>query len=194
MLVTLLPAVPTHLVARGITLRPRQPEDGGFVRDLYVASRWDEVAATGWPEVVRLEFLHDQHRLQDAHYTRFYEGLAWGIIELNGEPVGRLYLINLGDDLRIADIALMPKYRGQGIGTGLLTEVQEMARRTGAAKASIHVEMNNPALRLYQRLGFRVAGTNGIYYLLEWTTGSGSTEHGLIPEVPLRQAADGNQK
>lgn len=32
---------------------------------------------------------------------------------------------------------------------------------------SIHVEMNNPARRLYERLGFRAAGEHGVYVLME---------------------------
>jgi predicted GNAT family acetyltransferase len=34
-------------------------------------------------------------------------------------------------------------------------------------KLSIHVEMNNPARSLYDRLGFRQAGEQGIYVLME---------------------------
>ena len=34
---------------------------------------------------------------------------------------------------------------------------------------TIHVEYNNPALQLYQRLGFQKIGEfNSVYYLLEW--------------------------
>ena len=33
----------------------------------------------------------------------------------------------------------------------------------------IHVEHNNPAMRLYKRLGFRKIDDNGIYHLMEWS-------------------------
>ena len=32
----------------------------------------------------------------------------------------------------------------------------------------IHVEYDNPAMRLYKRLGFRRIDDNGIYHLMEW--------------------------
>ena len=32
----------------------------------------------------------------------------------------------------------------------------------------IHVERNNPALRLYHRLGFSSVEDQGVYYLMEW--------------------------
>jgi Phage Tail Collar Domain len=37
----------------------------------------------------------------------------------------------------------------------------------GGCKLSIHVEMNNPARRLYERLGFRPAGEHGVHVLME---------------------------
>jgi hypothetical protein len=63
------------------------------------------------------------------------------------------------------------------VGGELLARLQ--ARATTAGKPlSVHVERFNPALRLYQRLGFRVAEDKGVYLLLEWradtTRGAGS--------------------
>ncbi|WP_448192482.1 GNAT family N-acetyltransferase [Azospirillum sp. sgz301742] len=168
MLQTALPTVPPHLAARGVSLRPREDSDAEFLRDVYIAYRWEEVAATGWPEDMRLAFLHDQYRMQDAHYTKHYDGAAWGVVEVDGARAGRLYLLNCGSDLRIVDIAFLPPYRNMGLGGGLLAAVQEQARALGVAKASIHVEQSNPALRLYERLGFQKVELRGIYHLLEW--------------------------
>ena len=35
---------------------------------------------------------------------------------------------------------------------------------------TIHVEKNNPAMRLYRRLGFRTEEDKGVYDLMRWTT------------------------
>lgn len=181
---TPLPTVPPQLAARGVTLRRRGPDDLEFVRDVYVASRWEELTVTGWPEPVKLQFLHDQHRMQHAQYTSLCEGAAWGIIEKDGQRAGRLYLLYRSQDLRIIDIALMPAYRNQGLGSGLLRSLQQMARDLNAAKASIHVERDNPARRLYDRLGFQLAGTNGLYYLLEWGVPEpNSAKNNLVSKV-----------
>jgi ribosomal protein S18 acetylase RimI-like enzyme len=40
----------------------------------------------------------------------------------------------------------------------------------------LHVERNNPALRLYQRLGFREVEDQGVYLALEWTPGTRSSQ------------------
>ncbi|HEV1287989.1 MAG TPA: GNAT family N-acetyltransferase [Bryobacteraceae bacterium] len=56
--------------------------------------------------------------------------------------------------------------RGKGIGTLLLQELIEEASRE-CRVLRIHVEQFNPALRLYQRLGFQTKETNGVYFLME---------------------------
>ncbi|MEM8830516.1 MAG: GNAT family N-acetyltransferase [Cyanobacteria bacterium P01_G01_bin.19] len=60
-------------------------------------------------------------------------------------------------DYRIPElsIAVLPKYRGRGIGTKLLTELFSQVRNQYSA-ISLSVSSNNPALRLYRRLGFEV--------------------------------------
>lgn len=165
---TELPAVPPALAARGVSLRHAEAGDDDFLRDVYVTYRWQEMEASGWPAETRLAFLHDQHRLQHLHYRKYYEGAAWGIIEVGGERAGRLYLLFAPGDFRVVDIALMPRYRDGGLGGGLLAAVQQQAQALGAAKVSIHVEQSNPALRLYERLGFRRIEERGPYFLLEW--------------------------
>src|SRR4051812_17077632 len=93
MIQTDLPVVPPALLAGGVGLRPAVASDDEFLRDVYVAHRWQEMEASGWPAEARLAFLHDQYRLQDLHYRKHYEGAAWGIVEVGGERAGRLYLL-----------------------------------------------------------------------------------------------------
>jgi ribosomal protein S18 acetylase RimI-like enzyme len=54
-------------------------------------------------------------------------------------------------------IAVLPEYRGQGIGTALLAHLIEAAQPCYPA-ISLSVDPDNPALRLYRRLGFEVVG------------------------------------
>lgn len=166
---TPLPAVSQRLSSLGVSLRASRPDDDAFLRDVYVAYRWEETEASGWPQAVRLAFLHDQHRMQDLHYRKHYEGAAFAVIEVGGERAGRLYLQRSSSDLRIVDIALMPPFRNRGIGRALLEAAQDLGRTLGVATVSIHVEQSNPAQRLYERLGFRKVELRGIYHLLEWT-------------------------
>ena len=163
-----------------MSLRASRPDDEPFLRDVYVAYRWEEMEASGWPQPVRLAFLHDQHRIQDLHYRRNYEGAAFAVVEVGGERAGRLYLHRTNSDLRIVDVALMPTFRNRGIGTALLEAILDLGGTLGVATVSIHVEQSNPALRLYERLGFRKVELRGIYHLLERTA---------APEAQLKTAS-----
>jgi ribosomal protein S18 acetylase RimI-like enzyme len=70
------------------------------------------------------------------------------------------------DEFRIVDIAVLPEFRGRGTGTMLLNGILAEADEAGVP-VRIHVERFNPALSLYERLGFREVGDTGVYVLLE---------------------------
>ena len=60
-------------------------------------------------------------------------------------------------------------------------------RRT---RLTIHVERQNPALRLYERLGFRLAEDKGVYLFLERLPGPASAASGACPRERLRRSPD----
>ncbi len=69
------------------------------------------------------------------------------------------------DEIHINNVALRPRFRNQGVGTALMSHVLDEATRLGARRATLEVRASNaPALRLYTRLGFYVAGTRRGYY------------------------------
>ena len=69
------------------------------------------------------------------------------------------------DEIHINNLAMRPKFRGRGIGTGLLHHVLAEARGLGARRATLEVRASNEgARRFYDRLGFYVAGTRRNYY------------------------------
>lgn len=146
--------LPFTLISRHISLRVQTDKDAEFINTLYTSVRWQELSATEWPEKLKHAFLDQQLTLQTRHYLSRYDGLWRGIILRRENPVGRLYLWRNGDDLRIVDLSLLPDQRCQGIGTQLLQTVIDQAARTGLG-TSLHVQSGNPALALYQRLGFR---------------------------------------
>ena len=89
------------------------------------------------------------------------------MILIEGEPAGRLYVNRGPDELRIIDIAMLPAYRNRRIGTHLIGALQTEAA-LARKPLRIHVERFNPALRLYERLGFRPIADRGVYLFLEW--------------------------
>jgi GNAT superfamily N-acetyltransferase len=157
------------VIPPAITLRPKTEGDREFLCALYASTRTDELAQVDWPEASKQAFLRSQFEAQSAHYEIHYAAAQFDIVERDGVPIGRLYVYR-GDpqDVRIVEIALIPAARGTGIGTQLLTAVMAEAARSGKT-ASIHVERFNPALRLYQRLGFAHVGEHGVYFLMRWS-------------------------
>lgn len=147
-------------------LRPVEDADRAFLVELYGSTREEELAQVEWDEPLKRAFVEQQFSAQDAHYRGNYPGATLDVIEVDGSPAGRLYVHRGPSDIRIMDIALAPAFRGRGIGTELLGELIEEAEKSGRT-LSIHVERNNPARSLYDRLGFRPAGEHGIYVLME---------------------------
>ena len=72
--------------------------------------------------------------------------------------------------LNIHDLAVLPQYQGQGVGTALLNAVEERARRKGCCKLTLEVlDDNTPARAVYQRFGFEdaVIGESATRFLVK---------------------------
>ena len=154
-----------------LSLRPISPADDAFLARVYASSRAQELALTDWSEQTKADFCRSQFDAQRAYYGENYPKASFQIIEREGWPVGRLYVDRWENEIRIVDITLLPEFRGSGIGTKLLQELKDEARRAGKA-LTIHVERFNRALALYQRLGFRQIEDKGVYLLMEWRPSS----------------------
>lgn len=160
-----MPAAPA--TKGGVKLRPAQPSDDAFLRAVYASTRAEEMTLVPWSEEQKAAFCDMQFTAQDTHYRQHYPTAEFLIIERGERPAGRLYVERWEKEIRIMDIALLPEHRGAQIGTKLLRELQEEAGAAGKT-LSIHVEKFNPALRLYQRLGFGAKEDKGVYLLMEW--------------------------
>lgn len=152
----------TSLPAPEYTLRFATDADRPFLRDLYASVRASELAVVPWSAEQRRAFCDDQFGLQDRHYRTHYPGAQFLIVEVDGRPVGRLYRALAGGELRLLDVALLPSMRGQGIGSRLLREFVAEAD-AGGHPAVLYVEPENPARRLYARLGFEPRESFGVY-------------------------------
>lgn len=128
--------------------------------------REPELARVPWDEATKRAFVEQQFAAQDFAYRSNYPGATLDVVELGGRPVGRLYVHRGPSDIRVMDIALVPSARGRGIGTRLLRALIDEADGSGR-KLSIHVELENPARSLYERLGFAPVRVHGLYVLME---------------------------
>jgi ribosomal protein S18 acetylase RimI-like enzyme len=148
-------------------LRPAGPGDAGLLYRIYASTREEELAAVPWDAPAKEAFLRMQFTAQDSYYHATFPDASYDLIVSGEEVLGRLYVDRGETAWLVIDLALLPEYRGKGIGTRLLTQVLAEAGAT-ARPVQMHVERFNPARRLYDRLGFCQIADKGIYLLLEW--------------------------
>ncbi len=92
--------------------------------------------------------------------------------EVDGKIVGAVWTRIMDDYGHIDDetpslaISLYEKYRSRGIGTALLSGMLDLLKRSGKGKASLSVQKENYALKMYEKLGFEVFRDNGEEYIM----------------------------
>jgi len=151
-----------------VEFRPITEADRPFLARLYASTRADEMALVPWPDEQKAAFLTQQFEAQHKYYHEVFTEAEFYVIERRGEAIGRLYRDDRDDEIRLIDIALVPEARGQGLGGAILRDLLDEACSRGLL-VRIHVERNNPALRLYERLGFRPIEDQGVYHLMEFS-------------------------
>ena len=161
-----------------LTLRIEQADDFSFIAELYADVRHEELAPLPWPGQAKRDFLDAQCRLQRNHYAEHYRGAELLVIERAGTPIGRAYVHATASEIRLMDIALLRAERNHGIGSAIVRRLQEESRNR-TARLTLHVEPDNPAQRLYRRLGFVLIEHRGVYDFLGWSP-AGTGEGGRI--------------
>ena len=151
-----------------IRLRTATESDYEFMRGLYASTRAEEMQYFPFDDGQKRAFVDAQFAAQCQHYATHYPTCERNIVERDGEPIGRLWVDEWPDQIRLVDIALVPQCRGSGIGSSLVRDVLDRGARV-QKPVTIHVEAYNPALGLYRRLGFEPVDTNGVYYLMKWS-------------------------
>jgi ribosomal protein S18 acetylase RimI-like enzyme len=154
-------------LADSVSLRPERPEDDAFLLDVYGSTRQEELDLTGWNAATREAFIKMQFNAMRQGYAGMFPHGSFNVILLNQQPVGRI-VVSRGDiEFRVVDMALLPAFRGRGVGTFLLRElIAEAARANKPVR--LHVLKMSRATRLYERLGFVRFGEEGFHDQMEW--------------------------
>ena len=111
------------------------------------------------------------------------------VAEAAGKVVGAAWCRIMADyghidnDTPSLAISLLPEYRGLGIGTRLLNDLLLLLQEHGYLRASLSVQKENPALRLYQRTGFRILAERGTEYLMLWDSTQGGQQENMNMEA-----------
>lgn len=152
---------------KGLIMRQASASDEPLLREMLYHSLY---VPEGGPQF-------DRAVVRQPEIAKYVDGWGrpgdLGLIAVDsgsGEPVGaawiRLFAASqkgygyVGDHIPELGIAVLPEFRNCGIGSALLHRLLEMAASVHDA-VSLSVSSDNPALRLYERLGFERVATMG---------------------------------
>jgi GNAT superfamily N-acetyltransferase len=102
-----------------------------------------------------------------AHHQQWMQDGRAQAIVVEDRLAGSFELVRHEDALWLRRLELDPRLHGSGLGTQILRDVQQEARRQGL-RVVLDVFTHNPARRLYDRLGFAEAGREGPSIKMEW--------------------------
>ena len=144
-------------------LRNVLPEDEEWLVRLYASTRDD---LNPIPEAQRRSLIELQCTAQRRQYEATWPGHEYLIILCDGRRIGRLIIARGTKEIHLIDIALLPEFRNQGIGGDLIAQCVADGNRAGLP-VRLSVRQDNPALRLYHRLGFVITDDSDAHYKME---------------------------
>ena len=140
-------------MARRATLRQAKAEHRDFALHLYLLGMrpyLDELNM--WDEQQQRESFAAQWKQEEVR-----------IISVDGNDVGWLQVADSPTEIRLQKFFVSPQFQRHGIGSEVLSDLLVTWRSTGK-KILLKVLKNNPARRLYERLGFSVAAEAGVIF------------------------------
>jgi ribosomal protein S18 acetylase RimI-like enzyme len=138
------------------TLRPATAADYDFLYQLHIASMKVYIAATwGWDEAWQLNY-----------FNTHFDPAKRQIILVDETAAGAVSIEQREDEVYLALIELLPSHQGREIGTAVIQDIINAANAKGM-RVSLHVlKANEPARRLYKRLGFTITAEEEVRYLM----------------------------
>lgn len=112
-----------------------------------------ELTGLGWPPKQQDAFTRMQFDAQTRLYRESLPDAIYSVISAGGEPVGRLIVNYVDDQILIIDIALLPEFRRTGIGSGLVRRLLDQAD-ADRLPVRCHVLYDSTARQFWEHAGF----------------------------------------
>ena len=144
---------------RKIGLRPATPEDFDVAWKLYLVTMKPLTAELmTWDEAKQSTSFAAQWNVEEAQ-----------IIVFEGHTVGWMQAAEAPTEIFLQQLYVSPKYQRRGIGSEVLQNLFKRCQATGKPLV-LNVLKNNPAINLYERLGFCVVGEVGVKLKMRWNS------------------------
>lgn len=138
-----------------VGFRPASAQDFEYCKRLYFS---------GSKRII--EELHLDRAAQAVIFARQWAPSEVRIITLDGSDAGWLQTSVGKDGIFVAQLFVDGPFQGQGIGTEVLSRVIANAAKDNLA-VRLGVVKINPALRLYERLGFHITHDDDLKFYME---------------------------
>jgi ribosomal protein S18 acetylase RimI-like enzyme len=130
--------------SEGYSLIPATNDDFDFVYKLKKIAYKEYIEQTwGWDEEFQMNFHKENFSVENAK-----------IITIEGKPIGTVDVKEESDRIFISGLYILPDYQSKGIGTSIISELQNKAESAQKRLELEVLRVNTKAQRLYQRLGF----------------------------------------
>jgi ribosomal protein S18 acetylase RimI-like enzyme len=152
-----------------LELRPVRPEDEPFLTQLFTVTEHERLAQSGADAATLQAVIRHEQAGQNRHYRLLNEEASHCIILARGNPAGRLVYWENREEIRLAELAVAPAFRGLGIGSAVIDTLKARAMQS-RRPLRLHVEkyhLRQPR-RFYQRLGFRLLEDRHTHLFMEW--------------------------
>jgi len=143
--------------------------DDGLIEQIYGSTRADLEQLPLEP-MQKSQLIGAQSQMQLADYARSYPNAEHSIVQVGSEPAGRIIVDRTDEQIYLVDVALLPEFRGRGIGSALIHDLVHEARTRDVPIQLSVLRSNTGAMALYERLGFArdTTAPNDMYYSMMW--------------------------
>jgi ribosomal protein S18 acetylase RimI-like enzyme len=152
-----------------LTLRPARTDDQEFLYRLFYSVYSEKLQLVPLSAEEKKMLLELMYQGFVRHYDLLASASDDRLVLLDNESIGRMILLQTREEIRLADLAILPQYRGRGIGSALISQLQTesmMSKRP----VRLQVGRFDRALTLYKRLGFHKIDAIGPHLHLEWSS------------------------
>ncbi len=154
-------------MSASIFLRPVSSNDLPLLRRIFEETRPDITDASHLSTEMKAQLIQAQFEAQHDHYVKNYPKADFGIIQYGNTAIGRIYLNQTKHEVHVLELSILSSYRSQGLGSTILQAVLSDAKLTQRT-ARIHVEKQSPAIKFYEKHGFRRIGEKPFHLEMEW--------------------------
>ena len=157
-----------YLDGQPLELRPVRPRDDEFLFQVFSTTRAREMALVDWSDAAKERFLRQQYQAQRSDYEARDPGSVHSVVLRNLQRIGRIWVARRPGEVRLLDLAILPRWQGQGIEEALVEDLKDDAReRRLPLRACALKEVPQERL-FFEALGFCCAGEIGIRDVMEW--------------------------